>query len=265
MSRKDVELDAKTPDAFLTWSEKGFKWVEANRTVVISVLSIGLVGGLAWGGYVQYRSWTEKSAAKAIYVAEAKLNKKKEELAKAESDAMTKDKDTGKIKEPPKVDFEASLSESAREVEGAIVKHAQTRAASVAAIDLASLYLSYKKPDLASALLSQVDGGNSETLKSLIQALSATAVFEQGDYNRASSLFEQILQDPNAEFLHPDTMVKLGLCYEKLDQADRAKEMYSRASAEFADSESGRTAKGYLRLLELQNHSKAPAAGAKKG
>lgn len=273
MAKKQIEIEARTPDAFLTSSEKILKWVEDNIFAVGAVIGAILVFGLGWLGYNQFNEFQERRATKAIYSAQMNLNKQREQVAKDENDRLEKmlkeakdkgGKDLSKTEEA-KVDFDAVYAGPAQEVEKQIIAHKSTKAAAVAAIDLAGLYLDNKKPDLAAALLAQVSGGDSEIIRALVKMQKSTVAMELGDYNRAISGFEELLAQSDVEFIHAEALLKVGLCFERLDQVDRAKETYQRVSTEFSESEAGRTAKNYLRLLQLNSAEKTSEQKDNKG
>ncbi len=273
MSKKQIEIEARTPDAFLTGSERILKWVEDNIAVVGGIFGAILLIGLGWLGYGQFNDFQERRATKAIYAAQMNLNKQRDQVAKDENERLEKllkemkDKGAKDLpqKEDSKADFEAVFAGPAQEVEKQIIAHKSTKAAAIAAIDLAGLYLDQKKPDLAAALLAQVDGGDSEIIRALVKMQRSTVAMELGDYNRAISGFEDLAGRSGVEFIHAEALLKAGLCYERLEQMDRAKDLYTRVSTEFGESESGRTAKNYLRLLQLNSAEKTPEQKNNKG
>ena len=268
MSRKSqAEIDAKTPDAFLTGSDKLLKWIEHNRSLVGAVLGLLVLVGIGWVIYGQWTGMTERKAAAALYNVEAKIRAKREEFARkederlqklAEKQADKKDK-TGKTTETDTVkpDFDRDFAEFARQLETEIQNHKNTNAAVVSTLNLVGLYLTNKKPELADALLAKVETAKEDSLAALLKTQKATVAMELGDYSRAAAGFEALAQDRKAEFLHPDALLKLGVCQEKMGQVDDAKGTFERVSTEFGDSEAGRSAKAYLRLLQLEAPPKA--------
>jgi predicted negative regulator of RcsB-dependent stress response len=271
MSRKSKsEIDARTPDAFLSFSDKALKWIEDNWAPVGGVFGVLIVAGLGWVGYSQWQGYTERKAAVAIYEVEAKIRDKRDAFAREEdkrlqelSNALdSKDKNkTLPDLSPRKIDFDSNFADLARELEKRILDHKNTNAAAVASLNLAGLYLSNKKAELADAFLSKIERAKDPSLTALLKMQKAIIAMELGDFPRATAGFESLISDRKSEFLHPDALLKLGVCQEKQGQVEDAKGTFERVSTEYADSEAGRSAKAYLRLLQLE----APAKTESKG
>lgn len=262
---KEIEKEAKTPDAFLTTSDHLLKWAEKHGRLIGSLAALLFFGGLIWTGVGQVRNYKEKTATREIYIAEQLLIKKQEEVAKKEAKVREdfakaqegkKQKDKAALPAIPPVDFSANYEAAARAIELAVDAHRDTEAAAAAALRLSSLYRDFKKVQEAEGILARIKLSESNFLYPLIEMQKATLAMEAGDYNRAQTGFEQLSRNKAAEFLQAEALLKQGLCLEKLEQKDRAKEIYNRLSTEFPESQASRTAKGYLRLLDLQSSAK---------
>lgn len=270
MAKKQSEIDARTPDAFLTGSEKFLKWVEDKSVILAVVAAVALVAGLSLIGYQQWDARQERLATTRIYEAQAALLKKQEDQQKIESDRLQKMAEEASAKkskmpsyQPLKVDFDSTFGALAQAVEQAIIKEKSSKAALVAAIHLAGLYMNHDKVDQAFHLLSQLKGQGEGAVGALLTAQRATVAMDKGEFETAIKDFEKIVSNKDVDFLHSSALLKIGLCYEKLNQLDQARQTYLRVSTEFGDTESARTAKGYLRLLELQ--AEANPAEGKRG
>ena len=264
-NKKQSEIDARTPDAFLTLSDKLLKWIEDNALWLGALATVVFVSGLGYLAFDQWKNWSERKATSRIYQAEAALNQKREELGKVENNrlqelvkemANKKDKKMPAM-EPTKVDFEANYAALASAYEKAILADKNSKAGVIAAINLAGFYLANNKVELATTLLEQVGGSNNGPVAALLQVQRATLAMEKSDYERAIDQFEQVLQNKEVDFLHSVALLKIGVCYERMKELDRAREAYIRVSTEFGETESARTAKGYLRLLEIQSTPKS--------
>lgn len=266
MSKSKIEIEARTPDAFLSFSDKAVKWVEDNRGLVGGALGVFLVAGLGWVGVDQWGKMTERRAAASIYKVEAKIREKREAFAREEDQRLQElskaldSKDKNKALPdltPRKMDFDSSFADLARDLEKEIMDHANTNAAAVATLNLVALYLTNKKAELADAFLAKVERAKDESLTSLLKMQKATVALEMGDYPRAAAAFETLASDRKAEFLHPDALLKLGVSQEKMGQIEEAKGTFERVSTEYGDSEAGRSAKAYLRLLQIEAPAKS--------
>lgn len=274
--RQKSSEEAKTPDAFLSVSDRILNWIEARRVLVGVGAGAVLLLGLAWLGIDQWGQFQERRAASSIYRAEAKITAKREEFAKQETDRleaiakeMTKDKGKGAKKEmpvlpppPAKIDFDSTYAALAKDLEKEIEAHRGTNAAAVAALKLVGLYLTNQKAELADAFLAKIQKVRDDSLDALMRTQKATVAMEVGDFPRAASTFEALAKDRHAQFLRPDALLKLGVCQHKMGKLEEAKGTFERITAEFGDSEAGRSAKSYLRLMQLES---GPQSTAGKG
>ena len=73
-NKSQAEIDARTPDAFLTLSDKLLQWIEKNALLLGILVTAALVVGLGALAFDQYEGWTERKAAGRIYEAESALN-----------------------------------------------------------------------------------------------------------------------------------------------------------------------------------------------
>lgn len=258
---KQIEADAKRPDSFIVFGEKVFKTIEKHRLSI----ALGLIGlfvvGIGLAAYDQIVNWREAKAASRIYNSESVILKKVAELERKESEKLQKLTEAmmaSKSKTPPalpekeKVDFDAVFGSAVGSLEQAILSDLQSQAGRAAAANLIGLYLNYEKVDKATEFVSKLNIKSQDTMGALLNIQVATLAMNQGDYQKASEILEKLTQQKDTEFLRPTGLLKLGLCYEKLQQMDRAKEVYTRVSTEFPDTETSRNAKSYLRSLELQ-------------
>src|SRR6185436_15210838 len=78
--------------------------------------------------------------------------------------------------------------------------------------------------------------------------------FAQGDYAKAAAEFEAVATRPSLGVKTPDALLKLGMCQEKLGQADKARTSYDRLQREFPKSDAAR------RIPQAATKTDAPAS-----
>lgn len=272
---KEMEKEAKAPDAFMVTVDKFGRVVLQYQKPIFAVALIAILGGVGFVGWKFYNKSLESKAATAIFEVEQKMRAKEEEISKAkqkeeeEKDKANKDKKANKEeaakeqKDPlAGVDFEKEFGSLADEYYQVMKAHGGTKAALVAGSDLAGLYSQFKKHEKAAEILEDVLHKASEKtlLFGILKAQLATEMTYLGKWNESVELFQEVLDNKASEYMYATILLKLGVVFEQLGQLDRAKDSYLRASTEFADSDAGKTAKNYLRLLEFKAAKNPPKA-----
>ena len=166
---------------------------------------------------------------------------------------------SGKTATPASGDLEKDYGAVISDLETVARKRAGTTAAAEASILLADTYLNYKKPERAVefAQLASEKLGSRNTLSALARVLWGTALADQGDCQKAVGIWQDVLDRKELAYLHGDVSLRAGLCFEKLNQNDKASEMYRKASLEGGKGSTSQTAKTYLRALEFNTRGKA--------
>jgi TolA-binding protein len=70
-----------------------------------------------------------------------------------------------------------------------------------------------------------------------------------------------VIDNKDIAFLHPDALLKSGVCLETLNQSDKARENYRKIVEDFGDTTAAQSAKTFLRALEAKTTASTPAAG----
>lgn len=247
MSKKLSKEEVRGPDAFISTSDKVGKWIEKHKVPVFSVFGALLIIGAANVAWTKYSGYREASAQEALYSIEAKIKKKQADIAKEQ----TENKDKAPAAERNlEADFGPLLGEY-----GSKIKDLQgSKASLIGALHLAALYMDYRDFEKAHGFLADVvsQAGKTGTFFALLHMQYGTALTALEKHEEAKGEFQLVLNDPGSSFLHAEAVLKLGLVEEKLGNMDQAREHYTRANQEFSATDAGRTAKGYLRLMELE-------------
>lgn len=236
------------------------------RRLFIVLFAGILIGG---GGYLSIQ-WMnnrqETSAREAIFPAEQKLSKLREQdgapsLEKLKEKLKNKKDLTKKDEEPAKtLDFDKDYKPAVAEVVEAIRKNITTKSALVAAMSLADFATEQKHPEVVTDILEQTlsaqKGDSLLTVLGRVQLANLQASMK--DYEKARNQLQQVSKMKSAEFMMSEILLRLGLCEQKMGQIDQAKNSFNRVVTEFSQTEAAQAAKGFLRLLKLQ--AAAPTA-----
>ncbi len=140
----------------------------------------------------------------------------------------------------------------------------KTHAAEMAALTLADLQSQYKQNDEALSTLDMVNKQNSagDYTSALLVNMKGALTSNKGDCKGAVGIWDKILKDDRAKFLHDDVKLRMGLCYEAMQEWDKAEKLYTDVSHEDTRGESGRgdaeavkEAERSLRLLKIKKMS----------
>jgi predicted negative regulator of RcsB-dependent stress response len=257
-------IEVKDADAVQGQLLHSAHWIEDNAKMVIVLITIAIVGGIAYAAWAGLTNRQERIAQEAYYKAEAPFMKKREAFEKTKFKAFMPanpaDKTPG---ETASGDIVKDYGSNLTEMESVAKDYAGTTGGSQAAIFVAQTYMDYKNADKAIeyAQLPALKLGKDHTLSQLGRILWGSALSEKGDCAQALTVWQPILDLKSAEFLSADVNLRMGTCLEKLGQNDRAAEAY-RNAAKGGDSPSAQSAKSLLRNLELKTGTVTSAAAA---
>ncbi len=257
---KDIKIDKKdlkNPDAFQAELQKGFQWTTQHSKMVATAL----LGLLVLGAGVSAKSYLDEKSENEIqaqyFQVEKKWNEKKSSFETAESQATAAAKKDSKAKasEAPPAhkasgDFEQDYGTLAAEMMKIIDSSPKSKAAKMAALNVAEIQLQYGKFQEAQELLKKVESNPKDLLSGLVLLQLGTAQADLNDCNSAISTWQKVVTSKEIQSLHPAAKLKQGLCYENTKDVAKAEQMYTEARNEDKDSAAGRSADKYLKLLQ---------------
>lgn len=263
-------LDIHDPDALQEGLIDIWSWIEHNSAIVVGLIAVIVLGAIVYSVSIWWSGRAEKKAQEAYYAVESKYAKIKEGFDRAKYKALMPQAAAGKDDKSASPAASGDLAKDYGTVISDLEKvardHAGTAAGAQAAILAADTYLNYQQPDKAIEIARAGAQSMSEKnmLASLVKMELGNAYAVKGDCKEAVKVWGQIIDNKAVGFLHADASLRSGLCYEALNEPQKAMEMYQKVSAEGggAESTSATAAKGFMRALELKLK---PAAPAKQG
>lgn len=231
-------------DSFLSLAHTVGDFVSHHIKTILALVVLILAGLVGWGSYGFYAESQEVKASDLMYAAQKKVD----DLEKPEPPAKPEDP---KKKEEPKPPKKIDYSEAIQKFKEVIEKYPKTQTAVAASLEASSLLHKEGQFDEALKLLTNVENTASggTILKALLLDRLAVAYEAQGKCDKSIEYWKTLESDQRYNMIQGRALVSMGLCYEKLNQLDKAKESYTRAEAIGADPENSKKAKKYLRLL----------------
>lgn len=246
--------DLKSPDAFLSTADRVSQVLsEYAQPIVATLVAILLVGG-GWLGYNQWDNYRERKAGEELFAIKAALDKKQEEVRSASLPNLDKDNLDFMNLPTVKGDFDQDFRPLVSRFEQAISSHHGRRVTVAASLELAAFLVEHERFERAAEVLKGTEARMSRRglLAPLLWMQLASIQSHLDNWDEVIRLYNKVLENPQATSVHADTLLKLGVAFEKIGEWDMARNMYTRASTDYGDSDAGRRARSYLRLLDIK-------------
>ena len=243
------------------------EFVENNAPILGALFAIVVIAVVIYEGVQFVQKRHELSAATAFYPVETQYSKLKEGYDRAKMQNFMPSAKAATPTQAATGDLQKDYGTVLLELEKIANENAGTTAGAQAAMDLADIYINYKQPekavDYAKSAAEKLSSRN--TLAPLARVLWGTALAQKGDCANAVTVWQQVLDNKSAAFLHSNVSLRSGLCYEKMNQNEKAAETYHRVVADAEQTSDGQTARTYLRAIDLKNSMTMGSSGAATG
>ena len=257
------DAQVKNPDAVQQSLLGGWHWLEKHAKLVAALIGVLALFAIAWVIYNWYEGRQERKAQDDYYAIESKFTKIKDGFEQARFQAMLPQlKDQKEKAQPATGDLAKDFGTLVTDLETFARSHAGTTAGAQAALLAAETYIEYKQPEKAIEIAQvPIKGlGDRHLISNLARVVWGNALVAKGSCQEAVGVWQKVLDTKAVSFLHPDTSLRSGICFEEMNQPDKAAEMYRKVTTESADSAAASTAKGLLRALELKKATGAAPA-----
>jgi predicted negative regulator of RcsB-dependent stress response len=253
MSKKD-----KAADPFQKELQKGFQWTTEHTRLVTLAALIFLVAFGGWALKNYFDKENELEAQTAYFPLEKALLEKRAQFMAAEEPPPAKDaKNKAPTPQGPKPtgDFTKDYGSEASALETFIDKYPHSKAAQMAALNLASIQNEYKQYENAEKTLGKVKNDSATLTSGLVLSELGNAQANRSNCQNAIETWNQVLNNKKAAFLQNSVKLKQALCYEALKNPDKAKSLYVEIQTADKQGALGKTAEKYFRLLEAKAES----------
>ena len=273
-----AEEAIKDPDAVQKGMIDVWGWVEDNAKLLAALIAVILLAAIGQVSYKSFLSHQEEKAQEAYYSVESKYSKIREGFDRAKFAAlMPKEAKEQKVDDKPASgDITKDYGTLVDDLVGVARANPKTAGGAQAAILAAETFLQYKQTDKAieAAKIPAEAMNEKSLLGNLSRILWGTALADKGDCQTAVTVWQKVLDNKAVEFLHDDAALRSGICFETMNQNDKAAEMYRRvvsggdSGADSAPMQGGSaaasTAKSLLRALQIKTPTANPAAASGK-
>jgi tetratricopeptide (TPR) repeat protein len=185
----------------------------------------------------------EKLAQESFSVLQDQFNKMKEQQSAGEKNEAAKPMvDKARLK----VDLEEFISKSAGTV-----------ASQVAAIYMSDILVAEKKLEESIGLLKKVESKSTVLSNTLVLKTLGQILADSDQCKEAISTWDKILVNKKAEFLFADIQIKQALCYQKLNEEQKAVDILNKIKSNKSEGyeQSSLEAERILRLIQFNKVS----------
>lgn len=244
---------------------EGFQWTTSHSKMVLGAVAVFLVVGIGISIAQAMKAKNESAAQEKYYVAEKRYNEKKMSFDQAEAQKNQKQDKNAKTPAAPTLavasgDLQKDYGDIPAGFESILKENPKSLAAQMAALNLSELYLKYSQPQEALRALDTVapHTGQSEMLAALVLGQKASIQADQNQCAEAVKSWEKIVSSKKMAFAHDEAKLRMGLCYETMNDLAKAEQMYSEVAKKDDannDFSASRDAEKYLRLLKMKMNS----------
>jgi len=229
---KLTKQDIRGPDVFISNMQKFSEWAYNHRKTILGTLVLIAAVALTWAGIGTYSAKQEDAAAETLFAAEKTLNKVDQSFEVPKADAQGKPIKDAKPLAVPTGKIEVDYKDSIDQLKDVITRFPKTQSSVIAALDLARVYHDYNKYDDSISVLNAASKvANHPATRGLVFQGLGLAYESKGDCAQAVTQWQKIVDDKTMGPFQANSLIKQALCYEKLNQKDKAIEIFGRFDA----------------------------------
>lgn len=265
MTTKLTKDDVKSPDQVTQTLRKGFVWTTNHSQMVLGALVVFVVAGIIWSVVGYFSEQKEMSQQAKYFMLEKNYTEIKRGFDESARNELLAAQAKDKAAKPPagkkaSGDLTADYGPVVSGFEGFIAEAPKTRAAQMAALNVSDIYLNYKKPDEALAALQKVEAGlkKNEALSALVWMQMGNTFAAKNDCKGAIEKWQNIVDAKGLAYAHDEAKLRMGFCYESMNDLAKAEEIYTEVSKKENSAEANfdatREAQKYLRNLKAKKN-----------
>jgi predicted negative regulator of RcsB-dependent stress response len=237
VQKKKFEEEVKKSDIFIQITDMAIHWIEKHwRSVGTFLLFCAILGA----GYVGYNIKSANDENKA----NANLYQIRLESEKFDK---TFNKESGAA-------FDSHFSTVIKSYNDFFANFRKTKIESAGHLQLADFYLKYEQNEKAEEILNKAVNALKKTdfYYGFVSMKLSQVLINNQKYSEAIKVLENVSGLPEHSHIHAESLLRVGQCYEKLQDLEKAKQYFERVNRDFSNTESAKNAKLYLRYLALK-------------
>ncbi len=245
--------------------------IEKNWKLILGICIVLILGGAGVVIQSTLSISKEKNAQENFFLIEKKFSDyktkkddvEKETPEKTSTKANTKSKtlviDKSKTEKETPENLANQLESIKKEFESFITNNPNSKATQMAALYFAEISRLQNNTDAALNILLKVQNNDSGLVNTLVQQQIGQLLANSEKYQEAIDIWQKIINRTEAKFLHNELKIQQALCYQKLNNMNKAEELLTNIANQKSDNQtdtpSVKEAARYLRLLQFKKVS----------
>ena len=217
-------------------------------------LIVVISGLIVFGFFLFYFYWQKtenKKASEFLYQARKELILAEQ---KAGGDVMSIDDGKNFFGQTKKAEYSPEMDQFVQQYISVIKKWISKPVGLSAVVEMSHFLYQYEKKEDALNLLKAAEPYVKKNLIGfMIHFQIGTYLMDKSKYEEAIQSFQFIVKEKKAEWLWPEALLKIALCYEGQNKQTQAEETYKKIKDQFLDTKAGDKATRYFNLLKVQN------------
>lgn len=227
-------------------------FIEKQWKAIAFVFLAAVVAGSGFSFVTYQKVKKEQNAQESYFLTEKKfldLKNKKNNPEDATKDMKDLKKDEPADYASVKIDFEK-----------VITNYPQSKAAQMASLYLADIFVAEKNRDQALATLQKVSNGDTGLISTLVQQQIGQILADKDKCQEAIQIWQKIINSKESDFIHNEVKIQQALCYQKLNDLKKAEEILTNLANQKSEngleaSATSKEAEKYLRLIQFKKTS----------
>ena len=193
-------------------------FIEKNIKSIAITAVFGLVVGLAFTIYHYRQASHEAKLQEQFFAIDVKIKKMKDDQFKATQETKQDAKPAAKT-------TPVSIPELQAELENFVTTAQKTVAGQMAALELAQILMTENKPEVAAEWLTKTETTSSNLTNLLVRMKKGQALSLANKCADAIAVWDKVVADSNAQYLHIEAKVNQALCYKNMNDLAKAEDV----------------------------------------
>ena len=233
---------------------------EKNLKLFLQLLGLALLGGAGAAVFFHFQSKKERDINEILYERKSQLERAGKKTNG--EDYNSKELSYWVLSQNKETVYSEEMKQAAARFEKALRQYRKAKISVYFVMDLADFYFKSGQREKARSLLELFsERKRFSTVYQLLHLQLASFYMEDKLCEKALEVLKEAVRQKRAGIFDTEVYFKRGLCYEELNQKEKARLAYQKVIDKAPDSPSALRAKDYILTMRLKEKEKANSTG----